>query len=41
MVAAVKAVEGGESVSQAACNHGVPNTTLFDRISGRVIHGTN
>ena len=30
MVAAVKVVEGGESVSQAARDHGVPKTTLFD-----------
>ena len=40
MVAAIKAVEGGDPVSQAARDHGVPKTTFFDRISGRVTHGT-
>ena len=39
MKAAMKAVAEGESATQAARNHGVPKTTLLDRISGRVIHG--
>ena len=37
MKAAMKAASEGESVTQAAWNHGIPNTTL--RVSGRVIHG--
>ena len=41
MRAAVKAVEEGDSVSQAARAHGVPKTTLYDRTSGRVAHGSN
>ena len=40
MVAAIKAVESGMGVKRAAEQHGVPLTTLRDRISGRVIHGT-
>ena len=37
----MKAVaEGGVGVNQAARDHGVPITTLKDRISGRVKHGT-
>ena len=39
MKAAMKAVAEGESATQATRNHGVPKTTLLDRISGRVIHG--
>ena len=39
MKAAMTAVEEGMSVSQAAKSHGVPKTTLYDRVSGRVIHG--
>ena len=31
MKAAMKAVTEGESVNQAARNHGVPKTTLLDR----------
>ena len=41
MRAAVKAVEEGDSVSEAARAHGVPKTTLYDRTSGRVAHGSN
>ena len=42
MVAAMNAVQSGSSVSMnsAAKDHGVPATTLKDRLSGRVIHGT-
>ena len=40
MQAALKAVEEGESISKAARDHGIPKTTLFDRTSGRVAHGT-
>ena len=28
-------------MNRAAIEHGVPRTTLKDRLSGRVIHGTN
>ena len=41
MEATIKAVEEGESISRAARDHGVPKTTLHDRISGRVVHGIN
>ena len=40
MQAALKAVKEGESISKAARDHGIPKTTLFDRTSGRVAHGT-
>ena len=39
MKAALKAVENGQSVSGAARDYGIPKTTLFDCVSGRVIHG--
>ena len=39
MEAALWAVGQGQSVTQAARNHGIPKTTLFDRVSGRVTHG--
>ena len=29
------------SVGQASVIHGVPRSTLHDRISGRVVHGTD
>ena len=35
MQAALKAVEDGQTVSQAARDRGIPKTTLIDRISGR------
>ena len=38
MKAALKAVEDGQSVSGAR-DYGIPKTTLFDYVSGRVIHG--
>ena len=41
MKAAIQTVEDGQSVSKAARDHGVPKTTLYDRISGRVKHGVN
>ncbi len=40
MLAAMKAVEDAQSVRQAACDHGVPRSTLKDRIHGRVVYGT-
>ena len=41
MLAAMKAVEEGLPINQAARDHGIPKTTLKDRISGRVTHGSN
>ena len=42
MEAAIKAVETGSAVSinRVAKEHGIPPTTLKDRISGRVVDGT-
>ena len=41
MLAAISRVQDdGLSVNQAADLHGVPRSTLKDRLSGRVIHGT-
>ena len=40
MVAAMTAVKGGSHIKRAAEEHGVPVSTLRDRISGRVVHGT-
>ena len=41
MVAAMKAVkEGTVSINKVALLHEVPPTTLKDRLSGRVCHGT-
>ena len=39
MINAIEAVKQGCSVKRAAEEHGVPRTTLNDRISGRVMHG--
>ena len=39
MKVSLKAVENGQSVSGAARDYGIPKMTLFDRVSGRVIHG--
>ena len=39
MVAAMKAVGNGNTIRKAAMEHGVPRTTLQDRITGRVEHG--
>ena len=42
MCLAMEAVKEGRcSISQAARAHGVPYTTLHDRLSGRVSHGIN
>ena len=41
MAAAVEAVKGGESVLRAAKQFGVPRQTLGNRVSGKVVHGTN
>ena len=41
MEVAIDAVKGGESVLRAAKQFGVPRQTLGDRISGKVVHGTN
>ncbi len=42
MLAAMEAVSNGTmSINKAALLHGVPKTTLKDRLSGRVVHGTN
>lgn len=40
MLAAMSAVKGGSHIKRAAEEHGVPVSTLRDRISGRVVHGT-
>ena len=40
MQAAIDAVKKGMGVNVAAKAHGVPKTTLKDRRSGCVIHGT-
>ena len=39
MKAAMKAVESGSGINKAARDHGVPSTTLKDRINGKVEHG--
>ena len=39
MEQAMKAVETGSKINQAALDHGVPPTMLKDRLSGRVQHG--
>lgn len=41
MLEAIKAVKEGSTISQAARDHAVPKTTLYDRVSGKVTHGTN
>ena len=40
MEAAMCAVKEGSTVARAAIEHGVPRSTLQDRISSRVLHGT-
>ena len=41
MIAAMEFVEDGNgSINQAATVHGVPKSTLNDRLSGRVQHGS-
>ena len=39
MLLALKAVEEGVSVSKAAQDFDVPRSTLYDRVSGGVVHG--
>ena len=41
MVGAMQAVADGSSITGAAREHGVPRTTLQDRVLGNVIHGRN
>ena len=43
MEVAIKAVLNStrDSINSAAREHGVPTTTLKNRLSGRVVHGTN
>ena len=41
MLAALEAVRSGCSIKRAALEHGVPRITLYDRHTGRVVHGTN
>ena len=41
MTAALEAVNKGKSVKRAPMEHGVPRTTLHDRHSGRIVHGSN
>ena len=37
---AMEAASRGEGVNRLAEMYGVPSTTMKDRISGRVVHGT-
>ena len=39
MIKAMKAVDTGVSIRHAATTHGVPKSTLCDRVTGRVQHG--
>ena len=39
MEAAMKAVESGSGINKVARDHGVPSTTLKDRMNGKVEHG--
>ena len=39
MDAALQAVKDGQTVTAAAKQHGVPKSTLYDRVTGRVTHG--
>ena len=41
MEAAIQAVKDGTGVNRAADIHGVPKTTLKDRMSGHIAHGSN
>ena len=40
MTAAMESVKAGSGINRAALDHGIPRSTLKDRISGRVLHGT-
>ena len=39
MLDAMKAVQDGSPITTAARVHGVPKTSLYNRIKGRVVHG--
>lgn len=39
MVDAMQAVQDGSTISRAAREHGVPKTSLYNRITGKVVHG--
>ena len=41
MISALEAVNIGKSVKRALMEDCVPRTTLLDRHSGRVVHGSN
>ncbi len=41
MLSAIEDVKLGTSCNQAADAHGVPRSTLKDRVSGRVVHGVS
>ena len=41
MIAAIESVKGGQSIKRAAEVHGVPRTTLQDRVKGKVVHDVN
>ena len=41
MEQAIKAVDGGMSITMASSTFSVPRKTLDDRIKGKVVHGTN
>jgi len=38
---AMRAVKCESGINRAAIEHGVPHTTLKDRLNGRIIHNTN
>ena len=41
MEKAMEAIMSGGGINRAAMEHGIPQTTLKDRLSGRVDHGDN
>ena len=41
MCLAIETVKNGFTISQAALMHGIPCTTLYDRMSDRESHGVN
>lgn len=40
MLSVIKAVEDGEKIVTAARSYGIPQISLHNRVSGKVIHGT-